>query len=180
LTGVCVLPCVAVLVVRIGECVREVTKIIIAMLVAGAAVGCRAGPVASVHVADMRSIEVRMVAHDTTWHAAYIIEEPAGRAAEVPTGREVHVPLGAEVTLALTSTVYISDFALPDLGLRDFAAPGLPSELRFRADRPGRYVLRGDELCGRPHDERSRGVLIVEEPPAFRAWLQKRTRESLG
>lgn len=167
--------------VRIGECVRDVTKnIIIAILVAGAAVGCRAGPMANVDVAEMRTIEVRMVAHDTTWHAAYLVEEPAGQSAEVPTGREVHVPLGAEVTLDLRSTLYISDFALPDLGLRDFAAPGLPSELRFRADRPGRYVLRGDELCGRPHDERSRGMLIVEDPAAFRAWLLKRTRESVG
>ena len=121
-----------------------------------------------------------MVAHDTTWHAAYLVEGPAGRAAEVPTGREVHVPLGAEVTLALASTVYISDFALPDLGLRDCAAPGLPSTLRFRADRPGRYVLRGDELCGRPHDERSRGLLIVEDPAAFQAWLRVRTRERVG
>jgi heme/copper-type cytochrome/quinol oxidase subunit 2 len=125
----------------------------------------------------MRTLEVRMVAHDTTWHAAYLVP---GTSAEVPTGREVHVPLGALVTLELRSSVYISDFELPGLGLRDFAAPGLPSAFRFRAARPGRYLVRGDELCGRPHDERSRGVLIVEEPAAFQAWLLSRTRGNLG
>jgi cytochrome c oxidase subunit 2 len=154
----------AVLVVRNGECVREVTKILI-LLVGAAALGCRAGPEAG--AAGMRSLEVRMLAHDTTWHAAYILS-----AAEVPTGREVHVPLGAYVTLDLLSRDFISDFALPAFGLRDFAAPGLPSAFRFRATRPGRYVLRGDELCGRPHDERTRGVLVVEDAAAFRAWLR--------
>ena len=179
--------------VRIGECVRDVTQVVgvaarvvvaaglvVALLCAALGIAGRAGPAAEIRAAGMGRIEVRMVAHDTTWQAAYLVEAPRGGAAEVPTGREVHVPLGAEVTLALASRDYISDFALPDLGLRDFAAPGLPSAFRFRADRPGRYVLRGDELCGRPHDERSRGLLIVEDPAAFQAWLARRTRESVG
>jgi heme/copper-type cytochrome/quinol oxidase subunit 2 len=130
--------------------------------------------------AGRRTLEVRMVAHDTTWHAAYLIPDARGTRAEVPTGREVHVPLGAQVTLELASRDYVSDFALPGLGLRDFAAPGLPSEFRFRATRLGRFLLRGDELCGRPHDERTRGLLVVEDPAAFRAWLLERSRESLG
>lgn len=120
-----------------------------------------------------------MVAHDTTWQASYLVARPHG-VAEIPTGREVHVPLGAEVVLALASRDYISDFALPRLGLRDFAAPGLPSEFRFRAMRPGRFDLRGDELCGRPHDERSRGWLVVEDPDAFRAWVDRQARGALG
>jgi cytochrome c oxidase subunit II len=96
----------------------------------------------------------------------------------VPTGREVHVPLGAEVRLTLTSRDYISDFTLPQLGLRDFAAPDLPSEFRFRADRAGRYDVRGDELCGRPHSERTRGVLVVEDAASFRAWIRKQSQGS--
>lgn len=133
--------------------------------------GCEAGPAVRVDAVD-----VRLVAQDTSWHAFYLIPERHGGATAVPTGREVHVPLGADVRLALTSRDYISDFTLPQLGLRDFAAPDLPSELHFRADRAGRYDVRGDELCGLPHTDKTRGWLVVENADSFRAWIRKRTR----
>jgi cytochrome c oxidase subunit 2 len=119
-------------------------------------------------------IDVRLVAQDTSWQASYVLDR-SSRGAEVPTGREVHVPLGADVRLALSSRDYISDFRVPELGLRDFAAPDLPSEFRFRAERAGRYDVRGDELCGLPHTERTRGTLIVEDAESFRAWVRQRT-----
>ena len=78
----------------------------------------------------------------------------------------------------LASRDYISDFTLPQLGLRDFAAPDLPSELHFRADRAGRYDVRGDEFCGLPHTDKTRGWLIVEDAAAFRAWMHQRRRDS--
>lgn len=90
---------------------------------------------------------MRLVAQDTSWHASYLVAAASHGVTEVPTGREVHLPLGADVRLALTSRDYISDFRLPAFGLRDFAAPELPSEFRFRADRAGRYDVRGDGLC---------------------------------
>jgi cytochrome c oxidase subunit 2 len=120
------------------------------------------------------AVKVRLVAHDTSWQASYVFQAARG-ASELPTGREVHVPVGSDVRLVLTSRDYISDFKVPELGLRDFAAPDLPSEFRFRADREGRYDVRGDELCGLPHTERTRGTLIVEDAVSFRAWVQKRT-----
>lgn len=138
------------------------------MLAAG---GCDAGRAVAVD-----AVEVQLVAEDTSWHASYLVPGASGRATEVPTGREVHVPLGAAVRLALTSRDYISDFTLPELGLRDFAAPDLPSDLRFRANRVGRFRVRGDELCGLPHTDRTRGWLVVEDATAFRAWIRERTR----
>ncbi|HET8947352.1 MAG TPA: hypothetical protein VFQ07_10245 [Candidatus Polarisedimenticolia bacterium] len=149
------------------------TKVGVVVILA-ASIACRARA-----PARLDSIEVRMVAHDTTWQAAYLVAETRG-VAEIPTGREVHVPIGAEVVLALASRDYISDFTLPALGLRDFAAPGLPSEFRFVAEHPGRFALRGDELCGRPHDDRSRGWLVVEDAASYRAWVDRRTRAELG
>ena len=131
--------------------------------------GCNGRPAVRVDAVD-----VRLVAQDTSWHASYLIPEGHG-ATELPTGREVHVPLGADVRLALTSRDYISDFTVPQLGLRDFAAPDLPSEFRFRADHAGRYDVRGDELCGRPHTDRTLGTLVVEDPASFRAWIQQRS-----
>lgn len=127
------------------------------------------------------TVEVRMVAHAAAWQASYVLAPQGnGAATEVPTGREVHVPIGAEVRFALTSLDYISDFTLPGLGLRDFCAPGLPSEIRFTADRAGRFALRGDQLCGLPHTDRSRGWLIVEDATAFRSWVERRARGVTG
>jgi heme/copper-type cytochrome/quinol oxidase subunit 2 len=123
------------------------------------------------------AVNVRLMAQDTSWHASYLIPGSKGSTTELATGREVHVPLGAKVRLMLASRDYISDFTLPELGLRDFAAPGLPSEFAFNADRPGRYNVRGDELCGRPHTEKTRGWLVVEDAASFRAWIKKRTLE---
>ena len=115
------------------------------------------------------AVNVRLVAEDTTWRAAYLADEQ-----ELPTGREVHVPIGADVCFVLTSRRYISDFRLPALGLRDFAAPDLPSEFRFRAARAGRYHVQGDELRGRPHTEKTRGWLVVEDAASFQAWIRQR------
>ncbi len=123
------------------------------------------------------SVDVRLVAHDTTWGASYLIQKKDETVIEVPTAREVHVPVGTEVRLMLSSRDFISDFRLPELGLRDFAAPGLPSEFKFHAERPGRYLVRGDELCGLPHGDKTRGWLIVEDAAAFQTWIQKRIRE---
>ena len=122
-------------------------------------------------------VDVRLVAEDRSWHASYLVAEASASGREVATGREVHVPLGAQVRLTLLSATFISDFALPELGLRDFAAPDLPSELDFRADRPGRYQLRGDELCGLPHTDKTRGWLIVEDAASFQAWMRSRARQ---
>jgi cytochrome c oxidase subunit II len=131
--------------------------------------GCHAEPEVRVD-----AVEVRLVAEDRSWRASYLLPQHGGPALAVPTEREVHVPLGADVRLGLTSRDYIADFRLSGLGLRDFAAPELPSEFRFRADHVGRYDLRGDELCGLPHTDKTRGWLIVEDPASFRAWVQKR------
>ena len=123
------------------------------------------------------AVDVRLLAESTSWQALYLLHEAHGTI-DVTTGREIHVPVGADVRLALTSRDYISDFRLPELGLRDFAAPDLPSEFRFRANRTGRFDVRGDELCGLPHTERSRGALIVEDVPSFRRWVEQRREEA--
>jgi cytochrome c oxidase subunit 2 len=131
--------------------------------------GCRAAATRT------DAVSVRLVSQDTSWRASYLILASQGEV-EVETGRDVHVPLGADVRLTLASRDYISDFQVPELGLRDFAAPGLPSEFHFRASRIGRYDLRGDELCGRPHTDRTRGTLTVEAPAAYQTWVRSRTR----
>ncbi len=123
-------------------------------------------------------VNVRLVAQGRSWHADYVVTDAADHDVDVPTGREVHVPLGAAVHLMLASPDFVSTFTVSDFDLRRFAAPDLPSRLTFVADRVGRYEVRGDELCGRPHTDRARGWLVVEPPSAFQQWVRTRVRET--
>lgn len=125
-------------------------------------------------------VDVSLVAQRAAWHAAYRLDRPGRAASEIPTGREVHVPVGADVRLELTSLDYICGFALPGFGVRDFAAPGIPSEIRFTARKTGRYDVKSEALCGLPESGRSRGVLVVEDAAAFRDWVERRTRGTAG
>lgn len=145
--------------------------------VSTAAGGCGSG---SSEAAGIRTdaVAVGIIARDTSWQASYLGVVMPGGAADVASGREVHLPVGADVRLTLASRDYICLFAVPELGFRDFAAPGLPAEFHFRAERPGRYELRGDELCGLPHTEKTRGRLVVESPAAFRSWVGQRAKEN--
>ena len=126
----------------------------------------------------LNAVTVRLTAQDRSWHASYVLATEAGRDVEVPTGREVHVPLGAAVRLALNSPDFISAFTVDDLDVRHFAAPELPTQVTFLADRVGRYELRGDEMCGRPHDARTRGWLVIDRPADYQQWVRTHAREA--
>jgi len=140
-----------------------------------AALVCSAGCAGDLPV-PVNAVSVELTAHRTDWNAAYLLPGRQGSENKVSTGREVHVPRGAAVTLVFSSRENISNFYAPDLGLREFAAPGLPGHFRFRADEAGRYELRAEELCGLPHPERLVGVVVVEPPEAFQAWVRGRAR----
>jgi heme/copper-type cytochrome/quinol oxidase subunit 2 len=125
------------------------------------------------------AVRVEMTAHRADWQAAYRLTDGAGQAREVATGREVHVPIGAVVTLTMLSGEYIATFDAPTLGLRDFAAPGLPGRFEFHASTQGRYEVRADEMCGLPHPEQFVGFVVVETPDAYRAWVRRRLKREL-
>jgi cytochrome c oxidase subunit 2 len=124
----------------------------------------------------VRAIDVQLLASNRSWQATYLLTNPSGETRQVPTGREVHVPLGASVRLRLASRDFVSDFTVPAYELQHFATPRLASDLYLLADRIGRYEVRGDELCGLPHTDRTRGWLVVESATAFQSWVRRRIR----
>ena len=135
---------------------------------------CASGPAVDANV-PLDAVSVRVVAQRVTWHAAYYLTR-GGVPIEVDTGREIHVPIGASVTVALGGGEFVAELAMPQLGVRDFAAPGLASHIHFRASRAGRFDVRGGEMCGLPHDARADGVLVVEAADAYRAWVLAHAR----
>jgi heme/copper-type cytochrome/quinol oxidase subunit 2 len=137
--------------------------------------GCARGAAIEEH-ALRDGIDVRLDGEGQTWRASLLLPGRGGRTTEIALGREVRVPLGAEVRFALASRDYICDFSLPELGARDFAAPGVPGALRVRPPRAGKYMLRGDEMCGLPHGEQAIGWFVVEEHATWKAWLTAKVR----
>lgn len=85
---------------------------------------------------------------------------------------ELHVPVGADVQLNLSATDVIHSFWVPQFRLKQDAIPGIPTQLRFVATKPGTYPVVCAELCGGYHGS-MRSQVIVHTPEEFESWLSE-------
>ncbi|MBE9039033.1 cytochrome c oxidase subunit II [aff. Roholtiella sp. LEGE 12411] len=85
------------------------------------------------------------------------------------TSGELHVPVGADVQLNLSAQDVIHSFWVPNFRLKQDALPGIPTELRFVATKPGTYPVVCAELCGGYHGS-MRTQVIVHTPEAYDSW----------
>lgn len=85
---------------------------------------------------------------------------------------EVHVPLGQPVKLLLRSKDVLHNFAVAQLRVKMDMVPGLITYAWFTPTRTGSFDLLCEELCGVGHFA-MRGRLVVDEPAAFQAWLDR-------
>ncbi|MBD2569781.1 cytochrome c oxidase subunit II [Anabaena lutea] len=83
---------------------------------------------------------------------------------------ELHVPVGADVQLNLSADDVIHSFWVPQFRLKQDALPGIPTELRFVATKPGTYPIVCAELCGGYHGS-MRSQVIVHTQEDFDSWL---------
>jgi cytochrome c oxidase subunit 2 len=86
------------------------------------------------------------------------------------TAGELHVPVGKDVQLVLSAQDVIHSFWVPQFRLKQDAIPGVQSELRFVATKPGTYPVVCAELCGSYHGG-MRSQVIVHTPEEFDQWL---------
>ncbi|QLE47514.1 cytochrome c oxidase subunit II [Nostoc sp. C057] len=85
------------------------------------------------------------------------------------TSGELHIPVGADVQLNLSAQDVIHSFWVPNFRLKQDALPGIPTELRFVATKPGTYPVVCAELCGSYHGS-MRTEVIVHTPEAYENW----------
>ncbi|MBD2772958.1 cytochrome c oxidase subunit II [Iningainema tapete] len=85
---------------------------------------------------------------------------------------ELHVPVGADVQLNLKASDVIHSFWVPQFRLKQDAIPGMATQLRFVATKPGTYPVVCTELCGGYHGS-MRSQVIVHTPEEFESWLQE-------
>ncbi|WP_392530430.1 cytochrome c oxidase subunit II [Nostoc sp. C117] len=86
------------------------------------------------------------------------------------TSGELHIPVGADVQLNLSAEDVIHSFWVPNFRLKQDALPGIPTELRFVATKPGTYPVVCAELCGGYHGS-MRTQVIVHTPEEYQSWL---------
>ncbi|NJR71574.1 MAG: cytochrome c oxidase subunit II [Synechococcales cyanobacterium CRU_2_2] len=85
---------------------------------------------------------------------------------------ELHVPVGKDVQLNLSAQDVIHSFWMPQFRLKQDAIPGIPTELRFVATKPGDYPVFCAELCGGYHGS-MRTRVIVHTQEDYDSWLQE-------
>lgn len=83
---------------------------------------------------------------------------------------ELHIPVGADVQLNLSANDVIHSFWVPQFRLKQDAIPGVPTQLRFVATKPGTYPVVCAELCGGYHGS-MRTEVIVHEPQDYQNWI---------
>lgn len=88
------------------------------------------------------------------------------------TSGELHVPVGADIQLNIAATDVIHSFWVPQFRLKQDAIPGMNTELRFVATKPGDYPVVCTELCGSYHGS-MRTRVIVHTADEYESWLQE-------
>ena len=114
-----------------------------------------------------------------TVDARYVSDEnPFGMNPDDPKGQddilisspELHLVVGKPVKLELRSLDVLHDFTVPQFRAKMNMVPGLVTYVWYTPTRTGTYDAFCEQLCGIAHFA-MRGKVVVEEDPAYRAWL---------
>ena len=97
-------------------------------------------------------------------------DDPYGRDDVLVEGSEVHLPRGQPIKAVLRSKDVLHDFFVPQIRAKMDLVPGMVTYFWFTPTRTGRFDILCAELCGVSHYT-MRGMLVVDEQPAFDAWL---------
>lgn len=97
-------------------------------------------------------------------------DDPHGKDDILVASQELRLPLGKPVKVRLRSKDVLHNFAVAQLRVKMDMVPGMIPYLWFTPTRTGKFDILCQELCGTGHFT-MRGRLVIEEEPAFQAWL---------
>jgi cytochrome c oxidase subunit 2 len=97
-------------------------------------------------------------------------DDPSGQDDILIASPELHLPMGKPVKLELRSIDVLHDFTVPQFRSKMNMVPGLVTYVWFTPTRTGNFDAFCEQLCGIAHFA-MRGKVVVEEEPAFQAWL---------
>ncbi|UXC37778.1 c-type cytochrome [Cupriavidus gilardii] len=99
-------------------------------------------------------------------------DDPNGQDDIIVAGPELHLPLGRPIKILARSKDVLHDFYVPEFRARMNMVPGMVTSFWFTPTRAGTFDVLCAQLCGVGHHN-MRGKVVVDEPTAFTAWLQK-------
>jgi cytochrome c oxidase subunit II len=73
---------------------------------------------------------------------------------------EIHVKKGTVVTLHVSTADVQHGFEVQSLGISEPVNPGKPADITFVADKPGKYGVDCDILCGKGHDDMAATIIV--------------------
>ncbi|MGQ9427502.1 cytochrome c oxidase subunit II [Gilvimarinus sp. F26214L] len=123
---------------------------------------------AAVTAEEENALRIEVMAHQWWWEFRY--QEPDGEPRAI-TANELHIPTGRQVVVALESADVIHTFWVPNLAGKLDVIPGMTNELRFTADREGRFRGVCNEFCGAQHTLMNFSV-VSRNPDDFDRWLE--------
>ena len=85
---------------------------------------------------------------------------------------ELHLPIGKPIKMLLRSKDVLHNFSIAQIRVKMDLVPGLVTYVWFTPTRTGDFDLLCEELCGIAHFA-MRGRVVVDEEPAYQAWLAK-------
>ncbi len=98
--------------------------------------------------------------------------DPASRDDVLVDSIELHLPLNKPVRMVARSHDVLHDFYVPPFRARMNIVPGQVSSFWFTPTQAGRFEGLCAQLCGVGHPN-MRGVVVVEDPASFAAWLAR-------
>jgi cytochrome c oxidase subunit 2 len=116
-------------------------------------------------------LQIEVWAQQWAWNIRYA--GPDGRFGtpdDIVTLNELHVPVGRPVLVHLKSKDVVPSFYLPNFRIKQDVLPGAETRLWFQAKLAGTYEIGCAQHCGVSH-YKMRGLVTVEPPEAFDAWL---------
>ncbi len=84
---------------------------------------------------------------------------------------ELHLVVNRDYVIDLTSRDVVHSFFVPAFRIKQDAVPGLHIYVWLKPTETGTFELACSELCGLGH-YRMRGLVIVQTPEEFAAWLR--------
>ena len=97
-------------------------------------------------------------------------DDPSGQDDILVASPELHLAMGKPVKVELRSIDVLHDFTVPQFRAKMNMVPGLVTYVWFTPTRTGTFDSFCEQLCGIAHFA-MRGRVVVEEEPAFQAWL---------
>ncbi len=117
------------------------------------------------------SIVIEVTGDEFNWYFRYPgADGVLGTGDDRHSVQDLYLPDNSTVDLKLNSNDYVYTFALPELGMKEIAVPGLDFELSFTTQDEQTLQLMGDQLCGFEHESLIGKVYVRSQDAGFYDW----------